>query len=106
MFVAEVRGFGVDEMSYLTKSEKQMEFNMRKAQYYLGIQCSLSKGDGKEMKELMNELIDDALQEGRKQGALEELYKLSYYCDKAQVDERAIKRMILKRIKEFEGVEK
>ena len=43
---------------------------------------------------------------GRKQGALEELYKLSYYCDKAQVDERAIKRMILKRIKEFEGVEK
>lgn len=42
----------------------------------------------------------------RKQGALEELYKLSYYCDKAQVDERAIKRMILKRIKEFEGVEK
>ena len=45
---------------------------------------------------------------GRKQGALEELYKLSYYCDKAQVDERAIKRMILKRIKELEkeGVEK
>ena len=42
----------------------------------------------------------------RKQGALEELYKLSYYCDKAQVDERAIKRMILKRIKELEGVEK
>ena len=60
-------------MSYLTESEKQMEFNMRQAQYYLGIQCSLSKGDGKEMKELMNELVDDALQEGRKQGALEEL---------------------------------
>ena len=30
---------------------------MRKAQYYLGIQCSLSKGDGKEMKELMNESL-------------------------------------------------
>ncbi len=60
-------------MSYLTDNEKRMEFNMRKAQYFLGMQCSLNKGDGKELKELLNELIDDALQEGRKQGAVEEL---------------------------------
>jgi len=39
----------------------------------------------------------------KKQGALKELYSLLYYCDKAQVDEKAIKRKINKRIKELEG---
>jgi hypothetical protein len=100
MFVAEVRGFGVDEMSYLTKSEKQMEFNMRKAQYYLGIQCSLSKGDGKEMKELMNELIDDALQEGRKQGALEELKRIEEAWH--HIGSKGVCNYIERRIKELE----
>lgn len=69
-------------MSYLTDNEKRMEFNMRKAQYFLGMQCSLNKGDGKELKELLNELIDDALQEGRKQGAVEELENILNCIDK------------------------
>lgn len=59
------------------------------------------------IKNLNNQikLQNELLKSERKEGALEELYKLNYYCDKAQVDERAIKRMILKRIKELEGVE-
>lgn len=54
------------------------------------------------------EETSNLIQQARREGSLEELYKLSYYCEKAQVDEKAIKRMILKRIKELEkkGVSK
>jgi hypothetical protein len=95
-------------MSYLTNDEKKMPYKMRKAQFFLGMQCSLNKGDGQELKELLNELLDDTLSEGKKRGAVEELENLLEYSDWSQVSrDSTVTYYIVKRLKELkEGVEK